>query len=123
MMVQVALKLIRHVREALPEIVSGQLLGLAAGETLEVTQCFPIASINSDDDLSEEEQQARAQADTIAMMTLLRTVNVDSSAVRYPFKPINTTTNHFSLVFSSVSLYLCPLRHCKAYSMKKWPIH
>lgn len=77
-----ALKLIRHVREALPEIVSGQLLGLAAGETLEVTQCFPIASINSDDDLSEEEQQARAQADTIAMMTLLRTVNVDSSAVR-----------------------------------------
>jgi translation initiation factor 3 subunit H len=77
----VALKLIRHVREALPEIVSGQLLGLVVGDTLEVTQCFPIASTNPDDDLSDEEQQARSQEDTIAMMKLLRTVNVDANSV------------------------------------------
>ena len=69
-------------RESLPDVVGGQLLGLAVGDTLEVTQCFPIASIDPDDDTPEEEQLSRAQDDTITMMKLLRTVNVDSNSVR-----------------------------------------
>lgn len=69
-------------REALPDIVGGQLLGLAVGDTLEVTHCFPIVSASPDDDISDEEANARSQEDTLAMMKLLRSVNVDSNSVR-----------------------------------------
>lgn len=70
------------------------MLGLAVGDTLEVTQCFPIASINPDDEIPEDEQVARARDDTITMMTLLRTVNVDSNSVR---TSLNANVGQFGL--------------------------
>lgn len=111
-----ALKLIRHVREALPEVVGGQLLGLAVGDTLEVSHCFPINQFNPEDDLSEDEQAARNQEDTLTMMKLLRTVNVDSNSVRKerngllgPFYSHSSPTFHNSFPFA-----ICP---------QNWLIH
>lgn len=37
---QVVLKILQHCNEALPQLVTGQLLGLDVGHTLEVTDCF-----------------------------------------------------------------------------------
>ena len=37
---QVVLKIMQHCNEALPQLVTGQLLGLDVGHTLEVTDCF-----------------------------------------------------------------------------------
>jgi len=38
---QVVLKIVQHCDSALPNIVTGQLLGLDVGSMLEVTDCFP----------------------------------------------------------------------------------
>ena len=35
------LKIVQHCQEALPRLVTGQLLGLDVGQTLEITDCFP----------------------------------------------------------------------------------
>lgn len=42
----VVLKIIKHCRESYPTLVTGQLLGLDIGQTLEVTDCyaFPVRS-------------------------------------------------------------------------------
>lgn len=37
---QVILKIMQHCNEALPQLVTGQLLGLDVGQVLEVTDCF-----------------------------------------------------------------------------------
>jgi hypothetical protein len=37
----VALKIIKHCKECMPALVTGQLLGLDIGSILEVTNCFP----------------------------------------------------------------------------------
>lgn len=37
----VVLKIIKHCREFMPALVTGQLLGLDVGQTLEVTDSFP----------------------------------------------------------------------------------
>ena len=42
------LKIIKHCQEALPSFVTGQLLGLDIGRTLEVTNCFPFPNKNDD---------------------------------------------------------------------------
>jgi hypothetical protein len=38
---QVVLKIVKHCTDAAPQLVTGQLLGLDVGQTLEVTDCFP----------------------------------------------------------------------------------
>tara|TARA_R110002050_G_scaffold242816_2_gene379188 strand:+ start:4834 stop:5235 length:402 start_codon:yes stop_codon:yes gene_type:complete len=38
------LKIIKHTKDNIPEPVTGQLLGLDVGTTLEVTNCFPFPS-------------------------------------------------------------------------------
>jgi len=38
---QVLLKIMQHCNSSLPQLVTGQLLGLDVGQTLEVTDCFP----------------------------------------------------------------------------------
>lgn len=35
------LKIVKHCKEQMPILVTGQLLGLDVGQTLEVTDCFP----------------------------------------------------------------------------------
>ena len=37
----VVLKIVKHCKESQPALVTGQLLGLDIGSTLEVTDCFP----------------------------------------------------------------------------------
>ena len=37
----VVLKIVKHCKEGFPTLVTGQLLGLDAGQILEVTDCFP----------------------------------------------------------------------------------
>ena len=38
---QVLLKIMKHCTDCAPTLVTGQLLGLDIGQTLEVTDCFP----------------------------------------------------------------------------------
>lgn len=38
---QVVLKIVQHCNDSLPQLVTGQLLGLDVGHTLEVTDSFP----------------------------------------------------------------------------------
>ena len=71
------LKIIKHCQEALPGFVTGQLLGLDIGRTLEVTNCFPFPSSeggkgDADDDSAEYQME---------MMRCLRDVNVDNNTV------------------------------------------
>ena len=68
----VLLKIINHCKEAMPDVVSGQLLGLDTGSTLEVTACYPLPSSLSS--AAEDTYQ-------LEMMKMLRTVNVDNNAV------------------------------------------
>lgn len=37
---QVVLRIVKHCRESSPSLVTGQLLGLDIGSTLEITSCF-----------------------------------------------------------------------------------
>ena len=68
----VLLKIINHCKESMPDVVSGQLLGLDAGSTLEITACYPLPSSLSTS--AEDSYQ-------LDMMKMLRTVNVDNNTV------------------------------------------
>eukprot|EP00976_Prorocentrum_cordatum_P074165 1181403-Prorocentrum_minimum.AAC.4 len=73
---QVLLKIIKHCKECMPSLVTGQLLGLDIGSTLEVTNCFPFPSRTEAED--EETDGASYQ---LEMMRCLREVNVDNNTV------------------------------------------
>lgn len=105
---QVILKIMQHCNESLPQLVTGQLLGLDIGHTLEVTDCFafPVsggavrgmlqggaalhAAANAhgrhdlvqanvaEEDAEDENAGASYQLD---MMRCLREVNVDNNTV------------------------------------------
>jgi len=64
------LKIIKHCKENVPEIVTGQLLGLDIEGRLEITNCFPI--------LEDSEENEPYQ---LEMMRHLRRVNCDNNAV------------------------------------------
>mmetsp|Transcript_28009 Transcript_28009/g.90568 ORF Transcript_28009/g.90568 Transcript_28009/m.90568 type:complete len:342 (+) Transcript_28009:28-1053(+) len=75
----VVLNIIRHCQGALPSFVTGQLLGLDIGRTLEVTSCFPFPGKGEDgEQAGEDEDGAEYQME---MMRCLRDVNVDSNTV------------------------------------------
>lgn len=69
------LKIMQHCDGALPHIVTGQLLGLDVGQTMEVTDCFPFPSPEDDGDASAG---ANYQ---LEMMRCMREVNVDNNTV------------------------------------------
>lgn len=73
---QVVLKIMQHCDGALPNIVTGQLLGLDVGTVLEVTDCFPFPG--GDDESLDEAAGATYQ---IEMMRCLREVNADNNTV------------------------------------------
>ncbi|EFJ46498.1 eukaryotic translation initiation factor 3h [Volvox carteri f. nagariensis] len=75
---QVLLKIIQHCSEALPQLVTGQLLGLDVGQQLEVTDCFAFPAAVADDDAEAESAGANYQ---LEMMRCLREVNVDNNTV------------------------------------------
>eukprot|EP00891_Asterochloris_glomerata_P004352 jgi/Astpho2/4352/e_gw1.00066.13.1_t len=71
------LKIIKHCKESMPAVVTGQLLGLDIGQTLEITDCFPFPTRLDDEDASDVDG-ASYQLD---MMRCLREVNVDNNTV------------------------------------------
>jgi len=77
------LKIMKHCQENLPDVVTGQLLGLDITTTLEVTNCFPFPNdAANDDEENTDESAANSVADyQIEMMKCLREVNVDNNAV------------------------------------------
>ena len=107
----VVLKVIKHCRECMPALVTGQLLGLDIGATLEVTDCFPFpvrpppspppdlpgrgSPIHARAQLSTycgratqaraDTEEGAAEADganyQLEMMRCLREVNVDNNTV------------------------------------------
>lgn len=80
----VVLKLIQHCRDRLPELVTGQLLGLdrrdeAGASILEVTNCFPY--FNQEDADDSGEAQIGGAEYQYEYMRCLREVNADYNAV------------------------------------------
>lgn len=73
----VAMKVDKHCSDWSPQLVTGLLLGLDIGSTLEVTNCFPFPSRGVDGD-DEESDGALYQ---LEMMRCLREVNVDNNTV------------------------------------------
>ncbi|KAK9810290.1 hypothetical protein WJX72_008134 [[Myrmecia] bisecta] len=72
----VVLKVIKHCSEHQPSLVTGQLLGLDVGSTLEVTDCFPFPGRSDEEEMDND--TASYQLD---MMRCLREVNVDNNTV------------------------------------------
>jgi len=77
------MKIVKHCKEQSPTLVTGQLLGLDIGATLEVTDCFPFpsrsASTNAGvDEEADEDEGANYQ---LEMMRCLREINVDNNTV------------------------------------------
>jgi len=77
----VVLKIIKHCKENLPELVTGQLLGLDITTTLEVTNCFPYPSKTGDEEEEVADSNLGGAEYQIEMMRCLREVNVDNNTV------------------------------------------
>jgi len=73
----VVVKIQKHCNDSLPSLVTGQLLGLDVGSTLEITDCFPFPSLTAEDE-SGAPETANYQ---LEMMRCLREVNVDNNTV------------------------------------------
>eukprot|EP00951_Prasinocladus_malaysianus_P038905 scaffold430820_cov45-Prasinocladus_malaysianus.AAC.1 len=43
------LKMVDHCKSSMPNLVTGQLLGLDIGQTLEVTDCFPFPNVGENE--------------------------------------------------------------------------
>lgn len=54
----VLLKILKHCKENSPDIVTGSLLGMEVGSSLEVTNCFPYLADEDDPDYIEDTLQA-----------------------------------------------------------------
>lgn len=64
------MKIVKHCKEHLPQLVTGQLLGLDYDQTLEVTNCFPFPSVSS---MEGDDYEADGGADyQFEMMRALR---------------------------------------------------
>jgi translation initiation factor 3 subunit H len=70
---QALLKIAKHCHESLPQMVTGSLLGLANGATLEITYAFPLSEAPDDDDATEDYRSE--------MMNMLQETNVDNNCV------------------------------------------
>ena len=76
------LKIVKHCREGLPNLVSGALLGLDQRGVLEITHSFPgISTASADGGPAAEANAEDDQQYQLDMMTSLREVNVDNNRV------------------------------------------
>merc|ERR1719408_1080974 len=70
----VILRIMKHCRANLPQLATGQLLGLDIEETLQVTNCFEQPQKNEDSAEADDEYQ-------LSMLRMLRDVNIDANTV------------------------------------------
>jgi len=113
------LKIIKHCKENLPELVTGQLLGLDIGTTLEVTNCFPYPSKTGEEDEEAQDANLVGAEYQIEMMRCLREVNVDNNTVGWYYSGflemhinqflLDTQFSYQSQTNSSVVLVYDPL--------------
>ena len=101
----VVLKIIKHCREFLPEVVTGQLLGLDQDGSLEVTNCF---AFPKDDSAEAADNTAQYQRE---MMVRLREVNVDSNTVGW-YQSSYMGSIHDPAMVQSQFNYQSQIRNC-----------
>lgn len=77
----VLLKMVSHCQSSLPQMATGQLLGLDVGQQLEVTASFPFIHRENEDQQPDEENEREARDYQYEMLKALREVNVDCNAV------------------------------------------
>jgi len=78
----VVLKIVQHCKENLPDLITGQLLGLDLDGALEVTNCFPFPSKVGEEGEEQKEGESAGGAEyQMEMMRCLREVNVDHNTV------------------------------------------
>jgi translation initiation factor 3 subunit H len=84
------MKIVKHCHESLPHMVTGSLLGLMVGSTLEITHAFPLPNERRSDQNAEkgsdDDHQGGGATDAghdfqLEMMRMLREVNVDNNCV------------------------------------------
>jgi hypothetical protein len=68
---QVVLKIMQHCDGALPQIVTGQLLGLDVGQTMEVTDCFPFP-VSSSGKIDSSSRSWRAAVAPVAYVLVYK---------------------------------------------------
>jgi|MDSW01.2.fsa_nt_gb translation initiation factor 3 subunit H len=82
---QVVMKIVKHCTEQSPALVTGQLLGLDIGATLEVTDCFPFPNAptraTAEADLADADALDEGANYQLEMMRCLREINVDNNTV------------------------------------------
>jgi len=97
------LKIIKHCKDALPNLVSGALLGLDQKGVLEITHSFPgiaaptVAS-STEHEQTEQDYAEQDQEYQLEMMTSLREVNVDNNRVGWYQSMFLGTFNNFKLI-------------------------
>ena len=78
----VLLQISKHAKDGAPNLVTGQLLGLDVGQTLEISASFPFPAPQN---VGTEREQAIAEEEgahyQLEMMRMLREVNVDNNTV------------------------------------------
>lgn len=104
---QVLLKISQHCKEnsSFNTVVTGQLLGLDVGQTLEVTDCFPFPS-NLDD--NDDHDGADYQ---LEMMRCLREINVDNNMVGWYQSTVSGSYQVVEIIETFVN-YLENLERC-----------
>ena len=79
------MKIVKHCTEQSPALVTGQLLGLDIGATLEVTDCFPFPNAQTrataEADLADADALDEGANYQLEMMRCLREINVDNNTV------------------------------------------
>jgi len=77
----VVVKIIAHAKDNLPDLVTGQLLGLDVGNTLEITNSFPFPNRIAETEEETETESMGGAEYQLEMMVRLREVNVDDNTV------------------------------------------
>ncbi|EFN54737.1 hypothetical protein CHLNCDRAFT_24150 [Chlorella variabilis] len=111
---QVVLKIAKHCRESDASLrdseatVTGQLLGLDVGSTLEITDCFPYPG-----NAGEEEQEAVGEGESyqLEMMRCMREVNADNNTVGWYQSTISGSFQVVEIIETFVS-YMESLDRC-----------
>jgi translation initiation factor 3 subunit H len=114
----VVLKIIKHCKDNLNEVVTGIIMGLDFDSTLEVTNCFPLPKLADEEDEAAESNEGEEYQ--WEMMKCLREVNVDNNAVGWYTSThmsdflnagtIDTQFNYQDKIKKSVALVYDPLK-------------